>query len=88
MKINIIEEANNEIKVEFEDDDIHTLPNLIVNEVLKDNSVEFAGYNVPHPLEKKAIIVIRTKRKDPKKVVYEAIERLKEEVKKFESALK
>ncbi len=88
MKINIIEEANNEIKVEFEDDDIHTLPNLIVNEVLKDNSVEFAGYNVPHPLEKKAIIIIRTKRKDPKKVVFEAVERLKEEVKKFESALK
>ncbi len=88
MKINIIEEVNNEIKVEFEDDDIHTLPNLIVNEVLKDNSVEFAGYNVPHPLEKKAIIIIKTKRKDPKKVVFEAIERLKEEVKKFESALK
>ena len=88
MKIQIEEVSNNEIKVIFEDDDIHTLPNLIVNEVLKDNSVEFAGYNVPHPLEKKAIIVIRTKRKDPKKVVYEAIEKIKEEVKKFESALK
>ena len=88
MKIKIIEEANNEIKVEFQDDDIHTLPNLIVNEVLKDNSVEFAGYNVPHPLEKKAIIVIRTKRKDPKKVVYDAIENIKKEISNVESALK
>ncbi len=88
MKIKILEEASNEIKVEFEDDDIHTLPNLIINQVLTDPSVEFAGYNVPHPLEKKAVIVIRTKRKDPKKVVYEAIEKIKDEMKKFESALK
>ncbi len=88
MNITIIEEKGNELKFKFEDSDIHSIPNLLVNELLKNPSVEFAGYNVPHPLKKEAIVVIRTKRKDPKKLVYETIEKILKQVKEFENIIK
>ena len=88
MNITILEEKGNEIKFKFEDDDIHTIPNLIIKELLKSPSVEFAGYNVPNPLKKEAILVVKTKKKDPKKSIYEAIEKVLKDVKDFEKSLK
>ncbi|XP_046389942.1 DNA-directed RNA polymerase II subunit RPB11 [Ischnura elegans] len=38
----------------------HTLGNMIRNQLLKDPSVLFAGYKLPHPLEHKVIIRIQT----------------------------
>ena len=88
MNITILKEKGNEIKFKFEDDDIHSIPNLLVNELLKDSSVEFAGYNVPHPLKKEAIIVVRTKRKDPKKLIVETVDKVLKQVKEFEKLIK
>ena len=88
MNITILEEKGNEIKFKFEDDDIHTIPNLIIKELLKNSSVEFAGYNVPNPLKKEAIVTVKTKKKDPKKVIIESVEKVLKDVKDFEKTLK
>ena len=88
MNITILEEKGNEIKFKFEDEDIHTIPNLIIKELLKSSSVEFAGYNVPSPLKKEAIVTVKTKKKDPKKVIYEAVDKVLKDIKDFEKALK
>ncbi|XP_063670241.1 DNA-directed RNA polymerase II subunit RPB11-b2-like isoform X2 [Pan troglodytes] len=38
----------------------HTLGNIIKSQLLKDPQVLFAGYKVPHPLERKIIIRVQT----------------------------
>ena len=88
MNITILEDKGNEVKFKFEDDDIHTIPNLIIKELLKSPSVEFAGYNVPTPLKKEAIIAVKTKKKDAKKAIYDAVDKVIKDVKEFEKALK
>lgn len=38
----------------------HTLGNLLMHQLLRDPQVMFAGYKVPHPLEHKFILRVRT----------------------------
>lgn len=51
----------------------HTLGNLMSREVQKHKQVEFAGYNVPHPLEDEMIVTVMTSTGDPKEIVREAM---------------
>lgn len=60
MKINVLTQSKNEIKIDLEGAG-HTLCNLLQKKLLEDKNVAFAGYNIPHPLFEKAIIYVRMK---------------------------
>lgn len=58
MKINVLSKSKNEIKIELEGAG-HTLCNLLQKKLLENKNVDFAGYDVPHPLVTKAIFYVR-----------------------------
>lgn len=51
------------------DEQSGTIGTMLQKELLKNEDVKYAGYIVPHPLEKKMKIRIITKTKNPKEVV-------------------
>ncbi len=62
MKVNILKKADNELKIEIQGSS-HGLCNLIQKRLLEDEHVDFAGYDVPHPLASSPIIYIKMKGK-------------------------
>jgi len=49
MKVNVLKRTGNELKIEVEGEG-HSLLNLLQKTLLEDDSIEMAGYHVPHPL--------------------------------------
>ncbi|HDM92183.1 MAG TPA: hypothetical protein ENG69_02175 [Candidatus Korarchaeota archaeon] len=45
---------------------------------LHEIGVDFAGYDIPHPLKEEGVLYVRCKDEDPVRKVFEAIRRLKE----------
>lgn len=77
MKINIVKKSGNELKIELVGS-THGLCNLIAKRLLEDKSVDFAGYDVPHPLASSPIIYIRMKGKSkPEDALLRAIEKVR-----------
>merc|ERR1719461_404437 len=63
----------------------HTLGNLIRDELLRDKSVLFAGYKVPHPLRYDLVIKVRTQGdKDPMQAMCDAIKNIRQKLRNFE----
>lgn len=60
MKINVIKKSGNELKIEVVGG-THGLCNLIAKRLLEDKEVDFAGYDVPHPLASSPNIYVRMK---------------------------
>ncbi|HDM88616.1 DNA-directed RNA polymerase subunit L [Candidatus Bathyarchaeota archaeon] len=92
MELRVLRRTSNELKIEIEGEG-HTFCNLLESVLLEDKMVEFAGYDVPHPLISNAIFFIRTKEgKRPEKALIEAIEKIrrkgKELSREFNNALK
>lgn len=89
MNITIIKESRKELKLEL--DEGHSFCNLLQKILLEDEEVEIAGYDVPHPLFKKAIFYIQVSgKKTAKEALKKALEKLKiqteEFMKKFDEA--
>ena len=87
MEIQVLEEENNKIKFKIIGE-THTLCNLLKKELFNDKAVEFAGYNVEHPLLKEATFTVSTTKKSARKAVNDAIERVREVLGSFESQIK
>ncbi|ENN75842.1 hypothetical protein YQE_07571, partial [Dendroctonus ponderosae] len=67
----------------------HTLGNMIRNQLLKDPSVLFAGYKLPHPLEHKFVLRIQTTSDySPQDALMHAITDLISELSLFEERFK
>ena len=78
MQLKILKRNSQELKLEIEGEG-HTFCNLLESVLLEDRSVEFAGYDVPHPLISNTIIFIRTKKgKKPEEALIEAIEKIRQ----------
>ena len=60
MKVKILEMTSNELRLEVEEAG-HTFCNLLQKRLLEDESVELAGYNIPHPLASTSVVHVRTK---------------------------
>lgn len=60
MKVNVLKKTRNELKIEVEGAG-HTLCNLLQKKLLEDESVDMAGYDIPHPLASNPVIYVRTK---------------------------
>ena len=78
MKVKVLKKADNELKIEIEGSS-HGLCNLIQKRLLEDKRVDFAGYDVPHPLASSPIIYVRMKGKSkPEDAIILAVEKVKE----------
>lgn len=78
MKIKVLKRSENELKIELEGS-THGLCNLLQKRLLEDRTVDFAGYDVPHPLVPSPAIYIRMKGSvKPEDALVKAIEKIRE----------
>lgn len=78
MKINVIKKAGNELKIEVVGG-THGLCNLLAKRLLEDKDVDFAGYDVPHPLASSPNIYVRMKGDaKPEDALLRAVEKVRE----------
>ena len=92
MQLKVLKKTNNELKIEVEGEG-HTFCNLLESVLLEDEKVEFASYNMPHPLISNTVVTVRTgKGKKPEEALKEACEKIlqrgKELNEAFDNALK
>jgi DNA-directed RNA polymerase subunit L len=78
VKINVLKKTGNELKIELEGG-THGLCNLLQKRLLEDKTVDFAGYDVPHPLVSHPIIYVRMKgNAKPEDALIKAVEKIRE----------
>ena len=78
MKINVVKKSKNELKIEIVGGS-HGLCNLLTKRLLEDKSVDFAGYDVPHPLASSPTLYVRTKgNAEPEDAMVKAVEKIRE----------
>ncbi len=88
MQIKVLSKTHNELKFEIEGES-HTLCNLLEKVLLEDETVDMAGYNIPHPLTSNPIIYIRTKgRRRPETALKEAVKKILQKEKELEREFK
>ena len=78
MQVKVVKKSDSELKIEIQGSS-HGLCNLLQKRLLEDKRVEFAGYDVPHPLASNPIIYIRMKgRTKPEVALIDAAEKVRE----------
>ena len=88
MKVNIVKKTDNELKVEVEGAG-HSLLNVLQKTLLEDDTIEVAGYHVPHPLIDSGILYVHTRgKKNPEAVIAEATKKVLDLSKDFQKAFK
>ncbi len=79
VNVKVLKKSENELKIEIEGSS-HGLCNLLAKRLLADKKVEFAGYDVPHPLASSPIIYIRMKGTNkPEEALLEAAKKVRQE---------
>ncbi len=88
MEIEVEEVGPSEIRVVIKGE-THTLLSPIVEELNARDDVEFAGYDVPHPLKEEGVIFLRVRDGlDPRKILREAVEKLIKEYEGLEKSFR
>jgi len=92
LKINVLKRTKGLLKVEVEGEG-HTFGNLMQETLLEDKTVDWAGYDQPHPLFRQSIITVRVKGEaQPEKALERASKKIRadteEFIAKFGSAVK
>jgi DNA-directed RNA polymerase subunit L len=78
MKVKVLKRQDNELKIEIEGSS-HGLCNLLAKRLLEDKRVDFAGYDLPHPLAASPVIYIKMKGKaKPEDALLEAVTKVRE----------
>jgi DNA-directed RNA polymerase subunit L len=87
MKVRLLRKGSNELRIEI-DGEGHTFCNMLQKALLEDETVEMAGYNMPHPLITKSIVYVRTKgSRRPETAMRDAAKKLRKKNRKLKSAL-
>lgn len=79
MKMNVIKNESNELIVDFETGDL-TIPDLVANQLLQMDGVEFAGVSKEHPEVGKARLALRTKGKKAGTLFAKALDEIEENI--------
>jgi len=88
LQIKILMRKPRELKFEVEGES-HTLCNLLEKVLLEDETVEIAGYRIPHPLTSNPIFYIRTKgRRNPETALKEAVNKILKRNREFKRAFR
>jgi DNA-directed RNA polymerase subunit L len=78
MKVKVLKRQDNELKIEIEGSS-HGLCNLLAKRLLEDSRVDFAGYDLPHPLAASPVIYIKMKGTGkPEDALIEAVAKIRE----------
>jgi DNA-directed RNA polymerase subunit L len=78
LKVKVVTKSGNELKIEIEGG-THGICNLVAKRLLEDKTVEFAGYDVPHPLASNPIIYVRMKGAvKPETALIKAVQKVRE----------
>ena len=76
MFIHVIKETENELKIEIEGEG-HTFCNALQKVLLEDDKIDFAGYDIPHPLVSNPVVYVRTKEnRKPETAIRDAVKKL------------
>jgi DNA-directed RNA polymerase subunit L len=76
MKLKLLERKPGEMRIEIEGE-THTFCNLLQRMLLEDSNVEFAGYDIAHPLVSKSVLYLRMKgKKRPEDALKEAANKI------------
>jgi DNA-directed RNA polymerase subunit L len=87
MKVNVIKKTDTELKIELVGA-THGICTLLAKRLLEDKTVEFAGYDVAHPLAASPIIYMRTKGAEkPMDALIRAVQQAEESNAAFGKAL-
>jgi DNA-directed RNA polymerase subunit L len=92
LKVNVLKKTKGLLKIEVEGEG-HTFGNLMQETLLEDKTVDWAGYDQPHPLFRQSIITVRVKGEaQPEKALERASKKIRadteEFVEKFSSVVK
>ncbi len=92
MNIKVLKKTSDELRIEIEGEG-HTFCNVLQGALLKDETVEMAGYDIPHPLVANPIVYVRMKEgrkpeKKPETALREAAAKIKHQTKQFRTSLK
>ena len=83
MQVKVLEKRANELRIEVEGED-HTFCNVLQKALLEDETIEMAGYNIPHPLVSNPIVYVRTKgQRRPETALRNAAEKIRKQGKEF-----
>ncbi len=87
MDIEVKKSSANELRFVLKGER-HSIPNLLRATLLEDSSVEFAAYTMPHPLGPDAEFIVKTKGKNAKKAIADALKKMEKQLEEFEKAFK
>ena len=83
MQVKVLEKKPNELRMEIEGED-HSFCNVLQRTLLEDETIEMAGYNIPHPLVSNPIVYLRTKgQRRPETALKNAVEKIRKRNKEF-----
>lgn len=86
MKVQVLKKTSNELKIEVEGEG-HSLCNILQKVLIEDDTVDMAGYTVPHPLLSHAIVYVRTKKKrKPEAAIKDAVKKIRTQNKEFKTS--
>ena len=87
MELKVLKRTKNGLKLEI-DGEGHSFCNILQKTLIKDKDVEFAGYNVPHPLMNKAVVEIRVKgTKKPEKILMTSAKEISSNTEEFKDKM-
>ena len=85
MEVIIINETKDSIQFEIKEEG-HTLCNILREELNSLEEVNFASYNIKHPIISSPIMAVNGPK--PKKLVLDGADKIKEKTKEFRSLIK
>lgn len=88
MKIKVLKKTSNELKIQVEGEG-HTFCNVLQKALLEDDTIEIAGYDIPHPLVPNPVIYVHTKgKRKPEAALREAAKKIRSQSKEFRKSFK
>ena len=90
MEIKVLKKDKGYVKLNIKQTDPHTLFNLLREELLKDETVDFAGYWRDESFYESVVFQVKMKKKtsDPIPAIYSALDRLGKQTDDFIKACK
>ncbi len=87
MKLNIVQDNQKELIVEFDSSIDRGIPELIKSKLIEDKSVSFVGVVKEHPERGNTRLIVKSS-KSAKSLILKAVEELEEEFKALSSSIK
>ena len=83
MKVNVLKKSKGFLKIEVEGEG-HTFGHLMQDALLQDKNVDWAGYDLPHPLFTRPVITLRMRgESSPEKALERATKKIHADTDEF-----